>query len=199
MNKKQHARRQHHNHRYLVARGLSAHLMVGIALVALLFAIAVIVRPAGAESTPNPSVAPKAVELQHAQSVATARAQHPVKPANAVPPPSQPTPALVAGIFQTRQGPFSNSMFSVADGYQGSVGTRWLVVFAGTEWTTYPTDGEGALRIYSVGGGYVGTFVAPLSSSYLDITGVKGTTLTLLADDRTPLTFDLANDTFAQV
>lgn len=132
------------------------------------------------------------------QAMATAQAQHPVKTGGYNPPPAVPTATLTAGIFQTHQGPFSNSTFSVEDMYRGPVGSQWEVVFAGTAWTNFPSSGVGALRVYSLTGGLIGVFVAPDHSIYIEITGISETTLQLKSDKSATLSFNLATNTFGE-
>jgi hypothetical protein len=170
-------------------------VLLACAGVVLLFAVVGIVTASASQPTSLPS-AKATVLARQAQAIATARARHPTKPANVSPPAPEPTATLTAGIFPTHQGPFSNSTFSVEDMYRGPVGSQWEIVFAGTAWTDYPTEGVGALRVYTITGDLIGAFNAPDHSSYLDITGIRGTTLQLQSDKSSSLTFDLATNLF---
>ena len=178
----------------LWARGLAA-----LAAAVGAFAVVGVIQAAGGLPGVQSSLPPaKATVLARSQqAIATAQARHPTKPAHPTPPADAPTPTLTAGIIQAHQGPFPNTEFSVANMYRGPVGGRWEIVFAGTAWTTFPTAGSGALRIYTISGDLIGVFAAPGGSTTLRITGVTGAILRLQSGTSATLSFNLATNTFS--
>jgi hypothetical protein len=184
----------HARHRILAAGAV-------LALVSA-FAVVEIIHAQGGFSPATGSVPPlpsaKATVLARSQqALATAQAApRAPKTTTGIPPTAAPTATLTAGITYEKQGPFSNSDFSIYDVYRGPVTGRWVVVYAGTSWINFPKDGLGALRVYTIDGGFTGTFDAPDGSGDLNITGVSGATLQITSDKGTQLTFDMATDTW---
>jgi hypothetical protein len=131
-----------------------------------------------------------------------AAAQHGTAPKHKVGPVGSTTEAksgpdtYTAGIIDMHQGPFSPSLFTVRNIYRGHVGNRWLFVFAGTSNNVDGTHTAG-LQIFAQpdGGSYtrVGTFNAPANNGALKVTSVKGSVLTLTADNGATVTFNLAS------
>jgi hypothetical protein len=148
-------------------------------------------------STPPLPPAKATLLARSQQAIATARAKpNGSKPTNVAPPRVQPTATFTSGIFQEHQGPFSNSDFSIDDVYRGQVNGHWVVIYAGTTWTNFPNQGVGALRVYTVDAGLIGTFNTPDGSSNLNITGISGTTLRVVSNKGAQLTFNMVTDTF---
>ncbi len=179
----------------LLATVIVLALVGAFALIEIILAHGGVVGPA-ADSTPPLPPAKATIFARSQQAIATARAGTPAPKLPYAPPAAQPTATLTTGIFQEQEGPFSNSDFSIHDEYQGPVDGHWVVIYAGTAWTNFPTTGVGALRVYTVGVRFVGVFDAPDGSGDLNITGVSGTTLQIVSDKGTHLTFDMATDTF---
>lgn len=149
-----------------------------------------------ADTTPPLPPAKATILARSQQALATAQAgpQAP-KSTNVAPARAQPTATFTTGITDENQGPFSNSDFSIDDVYRGQVNGHWVVIYAGTAWTTFPTEGVGALRVYDLDAGF-GIFDAPDGSGDLKITAVSGTTLQIVSNKGTQLTFDMVTNTF---
>ena len=100
-------------------------------------------------------------------------------------------------IFQTHQGPLPNSQFSVNNAYVGPVGSQWVIVYAGTLWTSYPSTGIGALAIYDQATlKPIATVKATDGASSLTLISAQGTLLTVKTNTGATLTFNLTTDAF---
>jgi hypothetical protein len=101
------------------------------------------------------------------------------------------------------QGPFPGSEFYVANFWQGPVGGRWLLVYAGGVRGGDGSVTRGGLRVYTepvdpnVGSDltYVGEYSAA-SMSPLRLVGVSGTVAALQDGNSRRLQFDLGSRTF---
>lgn len=176
-------------------------LAIVLALVGVFAAIEAIQAQGGfgpaVGSTPPLPPAKATLLARSQQAIATARAKPSTpKSTNVMPPRAQPTATFTTGITYENQGPFSNSTFSIHDVYRGQVNGHWVVIYAGTAWTNFPNQGVGALRVYNLDVGYAGIFDTPDGSGDLQITGVSGTTLQVVSNKGTHLTFDMVTDTF---
>lgn len=187
-----------------IAQARRRALVLGIVLALVgAFALLGILRaqsasgPAATGSLPPLPPAKATILARSQQALATAQAgpQAP-KYTNVAPGRAQPTATFTTGITDENQGPFSNSDFSIDDVYRGQVNGHWVVIYAGTAWTNFPTEGVGALRVYNLDVGYAGVFDTPDGSSDLKITAVSGTTLQIVSNKGTHLTFDMVTDTF---
>jgi len=90
-----------------------------------------------------------------------------------------------------------NSQFSVNNGYVGPSGSQWVIVYAGTLWTSYPSTGAGALAIYDQ------ATLKPIAmvkttdgASSLTLVSAQGTLPTTRTDTGATLTFNLVTNTF---
>lgn len=108
------------------------------------------------------------------------------------------------------QAPFGQEGFRVTDQYQGPFNGQWISIYAGEEYgysQGVPTGTEaGAIRVYrgpidpsssSESITYVGEFFAPNAPSWIVITRVSGSTVTLKRADGSTTTFNLVTDTFS--
>lgn len=117
----------------------------------------------------------------------------------APPPTAQPEPAHQAGISNVRQGPFSTSIFTVRNFWQGPVGNTWLLAYAGAKTNPDGTLGQGGIMLYQEisnhTGGFtlqqVGMFLATRPCTALTITAAQGELLTLHSASGASLTFNL--------
>jgi hypothetical protein len=124
---------------------------------------------------------------------------------NQVPPPTaQPEPTRQAGISNVRQGPFSTSIFTVRNFWQGPVGNTWLLAYAGARTNPDGTLGQGGIMLYQEisnhAGGFtlqrVGMFLATRPCTALTITAAQGELLTLRSASGASLTFNLQTHQF---
>lgn len=186
--------------RRILAAGVILTLIGAFVFVEIILAYGTANPAASSSSASTPPLPPaKATILARSQqALATAQAApRAPKTTTGISPTAAPTATLTAGITDESQGPFSNSDFSIYDVYRGPVNGRWVVIYAGTSWINFPKDGLGALRVYTIDGGFTGTFDAPDGSGDLNITGVSGTMLQITSDKGTHLTFDMATDTWS--
>lgn len=103
-----------------------------------------------------------------------------------------------SGILNMHQGPFPATEFTVSNFWQGPVGAKWLLVYAGA---VRHSDGSlsAAVRLYSEtpssDGGFdlseLGTVALP-KAAVLTIENVTGNDLTLRATDGSSEHFDLS-------
>jgi len=124
---------------------------------------------------------------------------------NQVPPPTaQPEPTRQAGISNVRQGPFSTSIFTVRNFWQGLVGNTWLLAYAGAKTNPDGILGQGGIMLYQEisnhTGGFtlqqVGMFLATRPCTALTITAAQGELLTLRSASGTSLIFNLQTHRF---
>lgn len=116
----------------------------------------------------------------------------------------QPAPIRHAGIVNMHQGPFASSIFTVRNFWQGSVGSDWVMAYAGAKPHPDSTLGPGGVVLYSetanAQGGFdmhpQGTFLAPKGATSLTITGMNKNLLLLHSQSGTQLTFDLVTHQF---
>lgn len=145
-------------------------------------------------------------KLQSAQQrLAYGRAHTHAKPTNQNQAPlAQPTPDRHAGIVQMGQGPFSSSFFEVDNFWQGSVGSDWVLAYAGTKKNADGTAGPGGIVLYTetinkqegVDLHPLGTFLAPNGGTALTITAQKGSLLLLRDKAGQQLQFNLVSRKF---
>ncbi len=122
------------------------------------------------------------------------------KAALAGPPPEEVQQPRVAGITEMHQGPFSALDFLVNNFWQGRIGPRWLLAYAGTSRDNVRSSA--AVRLYTepvdpnVGSHltFVGVWAAPTQDNSLRIVSVNKSQMILVAP-RTGrrLLFDLSN------
>lgn len=111
---------------------------------------------------------------------------------------------LQTGIIETHEGPVAHGVFTVNNLWQGPVGNGWVEAFAGAKTNLDGTAGSGRILLYTKTpnqfGGYdehpVGTFMAPVGTTGLTCTGVKGSLLLLRSDTGSILTVNLQTHQF---
>lgn len=138
---------------------------------------------------------------QHLQQVINAsRAQaHPHAKTGIQAPAAQPAPTYKAGIINMQQGPFSPSIFTVRNVWQGPIGSSWVLAYAGAKTNVNGSSGQGGIALYtetaSTSGSShlqsLGTFYAPAGTTALTITAEQGNLLQVRTDSGARLTFDL--------
>jgi hypothetical protein len=103
------------------------------------------------------------------------------------------------GIINTPQTPFSPSIFSAHNAWQGQVGSQWIIAYAGSQTNPDLTPGQGGLKLYAVGDfalSPLGTFLAPAGTPALTILKVQGDVLLLQTARGGTLTFNLQTHQF---
>ncbi len=111
-------------------------------------------------------------------------------------PTTQPTMKPMAEIVMTHEGPFPSSQFVVHNGWQGSVGSTWVLVYAGASVNPDGSTGQGALRLYTENLHLIGSYAAPDGTSALTITAVNDDLMHLHTDTGRNLIFDLQTDQY---
>ncbi|GCE19569.1 hypothetical protein [Dictyobacter kobayashii] len=61
----------------------------------------------------------------------------------------QPAPHRQSGIISMRQGPFSSSVFTVRNMWQGLVGSAWTLSYTGAQTNPDGTPGSGGIVLYT--------------------------------------------------
>lgn len=143
---------------------------------------------------------------QHLQQVLNAsRAQaHPHAKTGIQVPAAQPAPTQQAGIINMQQGPFSPSVFTVRNVWQGPADSSWILAYAGAKTNVNGTSGQGGIALYTEttgtsGGSHLqplGTFYAPAGTTALTITEEQGNWLQVRTDSGARLTFNLQTHQF---
>jgi hypothetical protein len=97
-------------------------------------------------SGPPGTLPPEKQQRLDADSAVRARARR--APKVDAPPPAAPLPARRPGIVDMHQGPFAGAAFAVRNVWQGEVGGRWLLVYAGGPRGEDGWVAGGGLRVY---------------------------------------------------
>ncbi len=115
-----------------------------------------------------------------------------------------PTPTFTSGIFQGGSDAFVNRDFGSANHWVGEVSGTWYDVFAGVRHDPgADTNRHGALIVIScanpcqTGHQQTSRYDAPTGTAGVKITGVTGTTITLVSETGATLTFDLLTHQFS--
>jgi hypothetical protein len=164
----------------------------------LCFCLLITAISAAPTTSASSSLEQKQQILQRELDVGRAHSQPQTGPDTQVPVAQTPQ-SRRAGIINERQAPFSPSIFTANNAWQGPVGSAWIIAYAGAQTNSDGTPGRGGLVLYAVGDftlSYLGAFLAPVGTSSLTIFKAQGNSLLLQTASGHTLRFNLQTHQF---
>jgi len=149
-----------------------------------------------ATGSASPALAQKQQILQ--REIDNGRASAPPQSGSDTPVPITQTPRR-AGILHDHQTPFSPSIFTANNAWQGPLGATWMIAYTGAQTHLDGTPGRGGVVLYTDGDfalSYLGTFLAPLGTPALTAISAQGHLLLVQTAFGHLLTFDLLTHQF---